>query len=119
MILAATSPQDVFGTIKPPISSIPDEPLTAAGSFLSLGIYLFIVVAGITVLIFLLWGALDWIASSGDKEKLAKAQHKITNAVIGIIIVVAVLSISCLINVSVLGIAPDVGSCFNFIIPTL
>ena len=112
----ATIPQDIFGTIKPPITSIPNEPLTAAGSLLSAAIQIFIFIAAIALLIYLLWGALDWIISGGDKEKLSKAQQKITNAVVGIIIVIAVLSVFCLVTVEVLHISD---SCFTFRIPTI
>ena len=107
---------DAIGTIKPPVTTIPTEPTDAISAIISAGIQLFIFIAGLAVLIYLLSGALNWITSGGDKEKLAKAQQKITNAVIGIIIVVVVLSVFCVITVEILKISP---SCFTFTLPTL
>lgn len=40
-----------------------------------------------TALIFLIWGAIKWITSSGDKEKLQSARATITYSIIGLIIV--------------------------------
>jgi hypothetical protein len=49
-------------------------------------INLFFTVGGIGVLIFFLWGAVDWIFSGGDKEKVAGARKKMTNAIIGLVL---------------------------------
>ena len=54
---------------------------------------LFFFIAGLAALIFLILGALSWITSSGDKEKVETAQKKIQAAVIGLIVLVAVLSL--------------------------
>ena len=83
-------------------------------------INLFLVVGGLLLLLYLMWGALDWIMSEGDKEKLQKAQHKITQALIGMILVVAVLTIYGLVAGDILGIViknPD-GS-WSFRLPVL
>ena len=48
------------------------------------------VVGGIFVLIFLLWGAFDIISSHGEKENMEKAKRKITNAIVGLITLIAV-----------------------------
>jgi len=60
---------------------------------LSFFVKAFFTVAALTALLFLLWGAFAWITSSGEKEKVTKAQEKIQAAVIGIILIVAVLAI--------------------------
>ncbi len=54
--------------------------LAIVGSTMGKIINLLLIVGGLFMLFFLLWGALDWIMSEGDKEKLSKAQKKITNA---------------------------------------
>lgn len=41
-------------------------------------------VAAIAVLIYMIWGAYDWITSGGDKDKIAAARKKIVNALIGL-----------------------------------
>lgn len=54
--------------------------------------FLFII-AGLAALLFLLLGALSWVTSSGDKENVKKAQDKIQAAVVGLVVIVAVLAI--------------------------
>lgn len=49
--------------------------------------------AGLAALIFLLLGALSWVTSSGDKENVKKAQEKIQAAVVGLVVIIAVLAI--------------------------
>ncbi len=49
--------------------------------------------AGLLALLFLLLGALSWVTSSGDKENVKKAQEKIQAAVVGLIVIIAVLAI--------------------------
>lgn len=54
------------------------------------------------VLIFfamLIMGAIQWISSGGDKEGLSSARGKITNAIIGIIILFSVFAIINLIEI--------------------
>ena len=63
------------------------------GTFLTFAIRGFFVLAGLLALMFLLLGALSWITSGGNKESVDKARDKITAAILGIIIIVAVLSI--------------------------
>jgi|SRR3989344_2040291 len=43
-------------------------------------------IAAVGVLIMFLWGALEWIFSGGDKEKLAAARKRIVSALIGLVI---------------------------------
>jgi len=45
-------------------------------------------IGAIMVLIFFVWGALEWISSGGDKGKVENARNRITQAVIGLIILV-------------------------------
>jgi len=42
-----------------------------------------VVVGGIALLLFLVWGAIDWLTSEGDQEKLKNAKSKITHAMAG------------------------------------
>lgn len=82
-----------FGEISPPpgmdIGS--GDPVVGVGQLLGWGINIFIIIAGMFMLVYLLWGAFDWISSSGEKEKLSKAQNKITNALVGMLVVFIVL----------------------------
>ncbi len=50
-------------------------------------------IGGLVALLFLLLGALSWVTSSGDKEAVKKAQDKIQAAVVGLVVIVAVLAV--------------------------
>ena len=118
MILAQNvDTKQIFGTINPPPGSPTGN--NALGVFLSTGINLFILVAALAAFAYLLWGALDWITSGGDKEKLLKARGKIQNAVIGLMVVFAALIIFNLIVGFILGgkIIQSTGTGFQFNIP--
>lgn len=43
-------------------------------------------IGAIAVVIFVVWGALDWIMAGGDKDKLAAARKKITQSLIGLVL---------------------------------
>lgn len=45
--------------------------------------------AGLLLLLLLIWGGFDLLCSGGDPEKVKSAQSKITNALIGFIIIFA------------------------------
>ena len=102
--MLATDITNIFGQITPPVGGMGQNPVSDLTSLISLLIRIVFIVAGILLLIYLLWGALDVIISGGDKEKLSKAQNKITNALIGIILMVAAIAIFGVITGDVLGI---------------
>lgn len=64
------------------------------GSVLSFAIRTLFTVAGLAALLYLILGALSWVTSGGDKEKVDKAQQKIQAAVIGLIVLVAVVALA-------------------------
>lgn len=64
------------------------------GKVLSFAIQTLFTVAGLAALLYLILGALSWVTSGGDKEKVDKAQHKIQAAVIGLIVIVAVVALA-------------------------
>lgn len=76
---------------------------TGAGYAISLGKFLtsmltvVIAVAGLALLIMLLWGGISWITSGGDKSKAEEARSRITNAVIGIIVLAAAYALLLLV----------------------
>ena len=67
--------------------------IPSLGDILTFIIRAFFVIAGLAALLYLLLGALAWITSGGDKEAISAAQQKIQAAVIGMILIVAVLAI--------------------------
>ncbi len=85
--------QDIFGQVSPPsgMSFGANNPEQGFANLISFGIRMFIILAGLFLLFYLLWGSYNWITSSGEKEKIAKAQNKITNAAIGFVLIFVVL----------------------------
>jgi len=83
---------DLFGKITPPIEGFGGEPESIIGVAAGAGLKIFFVAAGIIALVFLLRGSISWITSGGDKEKIEKARHTLTNAVVGLVIIFVVLS---------------------------
>lgn len=43
-------------------------------------------IAAVAFVFMIIWGAFEWIISAGDKEKVAKARNRLTNAIIGIVL---------------------------------
>ncbi|GAG83925.1 unnamed protein product [marine sediment metagenome] len=48
-----------------------------------------VVIGGLALLLFLIWGAIDWLMSEGDTEKLKNAKNKIIHAMAGMGILAA------------------------------
>lgn len=49
-------------------------------------ITLFYTIGAIGFIVMFLWGAVDWIISGGDKEKVSAARRRITTAIIGVVL---------------------------------
>lgn len=64
------------------------------GSILSFAM----LIAALLVLFYLIWGAFEWITSSGDKGKLEKARQRMMGAVTGIIVLAAVTALFMIIQ---------------------
>ncbi len=105
-----------IGEISPPISGLPSDPNQAFNLIIAFLLKLFIFGASIMMGVYLLLGALDWITSGGEKEKLAKAQGKMTNAVIGLFLLFIVLAIFCTIYTQILRLSDN---CLEFNLPRL
>lgn len=119
-ILAANVNQ-VFGGISPPPGSESfTNPVIGLSSVIIVGIRMALLGGGMLLLFYLLWGAFDWITSEGDDEKLKSARQKMTNAVIGLIIMVIALGVFTVITTDVLGIIKRDGSGgWQFSLPTI
>lgn len=72
------------------------EPIANAGNFfgytcianlVSNIVSVALIIASVTFFILLVWAGIDWLTSGGDKARVESAQKRITNALIGIIIV--------------------------------
>ncbi len=71
---------------------------TSTGKIISTGLQIIFIFAGLAVLVFLVWGAFDWITSGGDKEKISGARRKITNAIIGLFLLSLAAFIAALVS---------------------
>ena len=69
-----------------------------------------LLVGGLAVLLYLAWGGISWITAGGDKGKVEEAKARITDAIMGIAFLVAVVAIVTLLQWA-LG--------YNFLNPTL
>jgi len=114
--------RDLFGGISPPAAMNVggSDPVAGLGKFIGFGINMFILVAGMFLILYLLMGAFDWIVSGGEKERIVKAQNKITNALIGMLLVFVVLTVFNLLAGNILGIIrPNDSGGFDIKLPTL
>ncbi len=121
MKVFAADIKDIFGSISPPagMGSVTGDPIADLGKLPGFGLNIFLAVAGLACLIYLLWGAFDWISSSGEKEKVQKAQSKITDAVIGMLLIFVVFAVFSLLAGDLLGIIKNTPDGWKFNIPTL
>jgi hypothetical protein len=83
------------GTLPGAISADPQENF---GELLGTVMSGFMAIAAVMVLIYLLWGGIEWITSGGDKGKTENARNKITNAIIGLIVLAASTAIFMMIQ---------------------
>lgn len=69
-----------------------------AGGMVSGAINLVLILVSLVFFFILVLGGLSWITSGGDEKKVAAARAKITNALIGLVIVFAAWAIMKLIG---------------------
>jgi magnesium-transporting ATPase (P-type) len=109
-----------FGQIAPSGPLSDPNPVAGISRLMIFGIQILLLIASITLLIYLLWGAYDWVASNGDPDNLTKARAKMTNAVLGMVLIVAALGIFVVVSQDVLGIITrDAQGNWIFKLPTL
>jgi len=71
---------------------------TALGVRFGMIISFLMVIASLLVLLYLIWGAMEWITAGGDSGKVEKARSKMFNAIIGIIVLAATTAIFMLVQ---------------------
>ena len=57
-----------------------------------------VIVGGLAVMLFMIWGGISWLMAGGDKGKLEEAHHKITNSLIGLGVLVASFAVIAFIG---------------------
>lgn len=63
------------------------------GKFLSQILTIVMTIAALMVLIYFLWGAFTWITSGGDKSKTESARNRITQSIVGLIVLASAVAI--------------------------
>ncbi len=56
-------------------------------------------IAGIAMLGYFLFGAISWLTAGGNEERIEKAQKSLSNAVIGLLLVILATSIAAIVGV--------------------
>lgn len=79
---------------EPIVIKKPDQGYGDLGLFIGNVLQLAFGIAIILVLIYLVWGAFDWITSGGDKDAVGKARSKIVNALIGIAVLAVAFALA-------------------------
>lgn len=81
-----------------PLDGLQSSPTAFLVKFIPNAIGLCFVVASIIFLFMMLIGGIQWISSGGDKQGLEAARGKISNALIGMVILFATFAIISLIQ---------------------
>ena len=84
--------KSVAGTVKLGKGYSPD-----IGTLITSVLTFVMLIAALLILMYLIWGGIQWITSGGDKGKTEEARNKITSAVIGLIILAAAWAVFLII----------------------
>jgi TRAP-type C4-dicarboxylate transport system permease small subunit len=57
-----------------------------------------VTLGGVAFIIFLIWGGIEWLTAGGDKTRVETAQKMITNALIGLAILIGSYAIALFIQ---------------------
>ena len=95
------------------------NPGSAVGLLIARLFNIILIIGAAFTLVYLMWGAFDWITSAGAKERLAKAQKKLTQAVVGLIVLFVVWTLWAFVTGDVLGIIKKTGDGWTITLPTL
>jgi cytochrome bd-type quinol oxidase subunit 2 len=69
-----------------------------------------VMMGGLAVILFLAWGGFAWLTAGGDKDKVEQAKSRITNAIIGMAVIMATIAVAIFLE-SVFG--------YNLLDPTI
>ena len=103
LAVGSTSISDIFGGISPPPGSPVGDATVGVAKFVGVTIQLMLLIAGLLLLVYLFLGALDWLTSNGEKERVAKAQNKIVAALVGFFFLIASFVLFQVVTQGVLG----------------
>ena len=93
--------------VQPPTANGSAIGYSDLGAFISNIFVLAFGLAVLLVLVMLVWGAFEWIASGGDKEAVGHARNRIINALIGLAVLAVAFALAKVVG-QFLGF-PDLG----------
>ena len=77
----------INGTDMPAPGNIPTGGTLTLNSLISNGLTIFLIVSAIVALVLFILGGIEWIASDGDKQKIAHARSRIIYAILGLLLI--------------------------------
>lgn len=89
---------DAANTVGIPGADQAAAPDGGFGAFLSQLIVAIFAIAVLLVLLYLIWGAIQWITSGGDKGKVETARNRMTQSVIGLLVLASVFVIMAILQ---------------------
>ena len=98
MLALAVAPAFAQGDLPISIPRGPNINIQSVGLLVGNALALLLIIAAIAAFIFLILGGIQWITSGGDKAGLEAARNKITNAIVGLIIVAAAWAVMFLVG---------------------
>lgn len=105
---------DKLGGIQAAACNLGKFPDINLGNVIQAALNILFIIGAVAAIFFIIYGGTQWITSSADKQKVDRAKHIITTAVLGLII----MFLSFLI-INLIGNVFGIGSILNFNIPTL
>lgn len=98
----------------PFLSADPDSAGTTLENFFTILLGFLTVIGGLMFLIYFVLGGLNWITSRGERENVAKAQRYMSNALVGLIIIILAWAFTGIIGLAlgfnILKLAANLGS---------
>jgi hypothetical protein len=86
--------KQAYAQIRPPIDAYTiGDPGTGTAAIIASLWRAVVILGGIALLLYLVWGGLQWVMAGSDKSKVENAQKRIENAVIGMVILAASVAI--------------------------
>lgn len=67
-------------------STLPQGGLDIVKTVVGRTLTIFLIIGVMASLIFIIWGAMQWTSSGGDKSKVTAARSKITFAIVGLVV---------------------------------
>jgi hypothetical protein len=72
--------------------------ITSVGTLISAVVSALLIISALLAFLYLVLGGIQWITSGGDKAGMEAARNKITQAIVGLIIVAAAYAIMILVS---------------------